>query len=679
MGKKMPLQKLIHAQEEVKKLRLASFPMQNPNPVMELDAAGHLEFANPAALGTARKLGLKNVSGFLPKDIKRIVKQLADKKIRQAYREVNIKNTTFGENIHWAPQFNAVRVFITDITSRKRAEDKLKKINEELEERVDARTRELFQYNRNLAMLSACNTALVYAKEEKKLLDEICRIIVKVGGYRLAWVGFPENDQGKSVRPIAQTGFEEGYLDLARISWSEHTVRGRGPTGRAIRTGKTIIGKDFLTDKSLAPWKERALERGYRSSIALPLKNKAEVLGVLSVYATQPDAFSETEIKLLEELAGDLAFGITTLRDQKHHEETEALVLASNELLRLSNQSTSRQEYLDRVVQHIKKWSACAFVGIRILQKEEFIPYESYVGFSRDFWQSENMLSLKKDQCACIRVIAGKPDPQDRSAMTKAGSFYTNDSAGFVAGLTEKEQARFRGKCIRCGFDSIAIIPIRRRETVLGAVHIADKKPGMLPLKKIEMLESLAQLIGEAVNKFNAQERLIESYKYLGTINRKIPLLLELDKHAQHGKKKEISQYVLNSAANIAQAKAGFLYRLEEGEEFRLLASAGIPNNKKTDIRSIINKEQKILKKIILEKGKASEITGEQAFRRLSLNGNLKCFAVLPLKKRRDNALKGFLLLGFTDAKCMDPQELEFYDVFSMHASAALLGAEVLK
>lgn len=683
MGKKILLSKLIRGQDELKKLRLASFPLQNPNPVIELNVAGNIDFANPAALEKARELGLKNVLGFLPKDIKKIIKHLAGKKSKETYHEVSVKNTTFGENIHWAPQFNAAHVFMTDITSRKRTEEKLKKINddinEKLDEKVQEKTGELVRANRALAVLSACNKALIYSQSEEELFNEICRTIIAVGQYRWAWVGKVEQDEQKNVKAVAQMGLEKGYLESANITWSDKDPRGRGPIGLAIRMGKIIVGKNFSKDANLAPWKSEAVKRGFGSIIALPLKNQEEAFGVLAIYAKEPAAFHKNEIKLLYELSENLAFGINTLREKKHHAEAEELILTSNELLRLSNHATSHQNYLDSAVQYIKKWSGCAFVGVRILQKEEFIPHESYTGFSHDFWQSENMLSLKKDQCACIRVIAGKPDLQDRSAMTKTGSFYTNDSAEFIAGLSAKEQLRFRGKCIRCGFDSIAIIPIRRQETILGAIHIADNKQGMLPLKKIETLESLAVLIGEAISKFNAQARLIESYKHLGTINRKIPLLLELDKHGKHGRKKEISQYILNSAVNISQAKAGFLYRLEEGEEFYLLASSGISDREKKDFKAIRNKEYKILKKILNEKGKASEISGGPAFSRLNLNGNLKCFVVLPLKKRRDNKLKGFLLLGFTNVQCMDSQELEFYDVFSMHASAALLGAEVFK
>ncbi|OGI15536.1 MAG: hypothetical protein A2Z52_00600 [Candidatus Moranbacteria bacterium RBG_19FT_COMBO_42_6] len=676
----MPLLKLIRAQEELNEQRLASFPQQNPNPVIESDSHGRVTFANNAALTIAKELGFKNVSVFLPKDLKKIIKYFQTKRLKQVYREINFGKITLEESIHWSSQFNVVRIFIRDITTRKQAEEKLKNLNEHLEDKIEERTSDLAKFNRALTMLSACNKALIYSQSEKELLQKISRIIVEVGGYRWAWIGQVENDEQKSVQMITQLGTEEGYLESANITWSAKDVRGRGPIGKAIRAGRFFVGKNFSKDADLVPWRIEALKRGFRSVIALPLKNKEEVYGILVIYARDPDAFNKEEIRLLYELSEDLAFGINTLREKEHHEETEALIRASNELLKLSNQSSSRQEYLDGVVQYIKKWSGCAFVGIRILQREEFIPYESYTGFSHDFWQSENMLSLKKDQCACIRVIAGKPDPQDRPALSKAGAFYTNNSAGFIASLSKKAQARFRGKCVRCGFASLAVIPIRRRETVLGAIHIADKKRDKLLLKKVEMLESLAVLIGEAVNKFNAQERLIESYSHLGFINRKIPVLLELDKHSQNARKKEISEYVLNSAANVSGSDLGLLYRYEDNHKFRLVAHRGISHVEVRKINFIESKACQYMRSIINKKKEKTRGLPKEAFHKcFGIAAHLEYFIILPLWKKMDKKTKGFIMLGFKDDKNLDTSDLEFYDVFSMHASAALLSAEVLR
>ena len=125
----------------------------------------------------------------------------------------------------------------------------------------------------------------------------------------MAWVGFAEQDEGKWVRPVAHAGFEEGYLQTVSFTWAD-TELGRGATGTAIRTGRPAVGRDFRTDPCLAPWREEALKRRYASNIALPILVQDRVLGALTIYAEEPEAFDTQEVQLLTELSGDLAYGI---------------------------------------------------------------------------------------------------------------------------------------------------------------------------------------------------------------------------------------------------------------------------------------------------------------------------------------------------------------------------------
>ena len=194
----------------------------------------------------------------------------------------------------------------------------------------------LVRVNRELRMLSSCNQALLHAQREEGLLADICRTIVESGGYLFSWVGVPQNDAAKSVQPVAQSGLHTGYLDTARISWAD-TERGQGPIGRAIREQVMRVCHDIDHEPSFAPWREDALRRGYVSAIALPLMSEAHCLGVLTIYSGRMNAFDTQEAALLEELAGDLAYGISALRARAAHKHQEARIARLMRILRMQN------------------------------------------------------------------------------------------------------------------------------------------------------------------------------------------------------------------------------------------------------------------------------------------------------------------------------------------------------
>ena len=202
---------------------------------------------------------------------------------------------------------------VRDITDRKNAEQSLRKAN------------------RALRTLSSCNATLIHASDETQLLNDMCRTIVDTGGYRFSWIGVAQHDQHRSIRPVAHAGYDDDYLESLHITWDDSEY-GQGPTGRAMRLGTPQLTQDIYTDPQYAVWREQAAKRGYASSIALPLKEQdGETFAVLNIYATEPRAFDDSEVGLLQELADDLSFGMHTLstRLERDHFQREHLKSAT--------------------------------------------------------------------------------------------------------------------------------------------------------------------------------------------------------------------------------------------------------------------------------------------------------------------------------------------------------------
>ena len=167
-----------------------------------------------------------------------------------------------------------------------------------------------------------------------------------------------------------------------------------------------------------------------------------------------------------------------------------------------------REDFLSSIVGKIRDWTNCQCVGLRVVSNDGLVPYEAYVGFSYEFWTHENCLSIKEDQCACIRVITGTPDPLDLPILTDSGSIWTNDLQGFGSTIPEECYSRYRGKCIESEFASLAVVPIRYNSRIIGLIHLADSRKDMLPKEDILILESVAPDIGEVISRFSAEDDL---------------------------------------------------------------------------------------------------------------------------------------------------------------------------
>lgn len=200
---------------------------------------------------------------------------------------------------------------------------------------------------------------------------------------------------------------------------------------------------------------------------------------------------------------------VFTVQDMTEYKKAERLNQIVTTLLALFARKSTRKEYLDAVARVVQQWSGCRCIGIRIMNEKGEVPYESYVGFSDEFVQSESALMIGRDQCACTRIIAGHPDVQDLQCLTAEGSFWCGDTFKLMENLKESKKGLFRGVCVKNGFASLSIIPVRYHNEVVGAIHFADERAGAFSDEVIAFAESsLSPLIGEAIHRFGVEQSL---------------------------------------------------------------------------------------------------------------------------------------------------------------------------
>jgi two-component system, cell cycle sensor histidine kinase and response regulator CckA len=174
--------------------------------------------------------------------------------------------------------------------------------------RRKAEENHILQMNRLYAALSGVNQTIVQATTTDAMCEHVCRILVELGGFKMAWLGWLD-PATKRILPGTVHGDVTGYTKNLVIS-AEDKPEGRGPSGTAFRESRVYVCNDFMADPHTGPWREAAREAGFNASISLPIRRNGEVKGLLTVYAGETDYFGEKEVELLREAAGDVSFAL---------------------------------------------------------------------------------------------------------------------------------------------------------------------------------------------------------------------------------------------------------------------------------------------------------------------------------------------------------------------------------
>ena len=164
-------------------------------------------------------------------------------------------------------------------------------------------------------LVTNINQTLVHAESQDEIETEVCEVLANADSCRFAWIG-ERDPETETVTPRASAGISEEYLEDIEIT-ADGSATGQGPTGRALAQRDIVVVQNIEEDDAYEPWREDALEYGYRSSAAIPLVHSDTVYGVLNVYSERPEAFDGEEKPLLVELANDIAHAIHSQRVQR--------------------------------------------------------------------------------------------------------------------------------------------------------------------------------------------------------------------------------------------------------------------------------------------------------------------------------------------------------------------------
>lgn len=353
---------------------------------------------------------------------------------------------------------------------------------------------QLKKTNRLYAVVSNVNQMVLKNKDPDKIFSEACRIAVEEGQFTMAWIGLADPESG-IIKPKCWAGHEDGYLKAMHEITSKNIPAGRGPTGTALREKRTIIAEDFKTDPRLELWREEALKRGYASSIALPIFTKSNDIGAFTIYSSEKKFFTETEIRMLEDIVANIAFAIEAIENERVKSAAEKEIADKNKFIKTVTDS------LPGIVAYWNKDLRCTFANSAY--KEWFGREEKeMIGIHIEDLLGEELYTLAKPYFE--KAISGETQQFERELKKRDGSIgylymqlvpniVNNEVLGyFILGsdITKLKEVEFE---VRTRTDELAAVHSRYvsfLENMQEGLHLLDKNYRYLFANKTSIKQS---------------------------------------------------------------------------------------------------------------------------------------------------------------------------------------------
>ncbi len=260
----------------------ASFPRQNPSPIVEFDQTGALIFNNSAATQKLQQAGQDGKYDlFKPADYRTLMTSMASNRTRAAlYREVKVGESFFAESIVPSDEPGGMRVYTIEITDKKQYENDLVKRQEELIDSYKKLDRSLTMYT----VLGEISENTLRIHDRKRLSQAVCRILVENADYSWAAILMKDKDKLKTYTWLGKPADFKQSLD----KYLEHLTPDNPMLGDLMEKAKNVICIDMRDSKVTPAWREMNARAGFAISGAFPLVINGAAVGALIAFSGDP-------------------------------------------------------------------------------------------------------------------------------------------------------------------------------------------------------------------------------------------------------------------------------------------------------------------------------------------------------------------------------------------------------
>ena len=359
-----------------------------------------------------------------------------------------------------------------------------------------ARQQSIEKLSRIRAFSSEINAAIMRSGSRQELFDETCRVAIQYGEFGMAWTGVLDHAT-LDIIPVASAGLgAKEFLGQVHSSAHADHRQGQGVAGVAVRERRVVVSNDLLTETgAMGGRRNEAIRRGYRSRIALPLHAEGVIVGVIVLYAVERDFFTDDEVKLLTELAGNVSFGLEHIASQSKIERMSRVRAVSSAINAAIVRSPNKQVLFYEACRiaielgnYGMAWIGSFDAATRELTRVAMAGTDNGAGSGMKFVVRDDLSERESVLAAAIR---------ERRPV------YNNDLLEAGAGANERRQ-----DAIRRGYRSVIAIPLMVEGAVVANFSLLVKQPHFFDSAEVGLLAELGDDLSFALESMARQEKL---------------------------------------------------------------------------------------------------------------------------------------------------------------------------